>query len=354
MVERLIERLAECKRGTRRDWRSGRTTRSDAARIHGHCHQARAHRHGRMRASWVILALLPAIGAAAEGDGSSRYSEPPASEPGTQGPVGRPMEVARPKPRELPLDVNRSPTIWRLDLGYGQTSAGVHYKATATPDSPTLGGYATVSSSATASTTLPSGRMDIQRLEGVHPSSRGWASGFLWGFDLGLADFAAKTVNLPASDADTSSTSQNGTTFGSRQEIQTIVLSMPVGWAWDLTPRLSLETTGSIGLGVLHAKYTSGENLVYGKGAPLDLFSNDLFNVYGEIGAHARLGYRLMSGFELSLSAGYIYGMSLSGTTRDAVTYYQGGGNAQTGRYQETLSYRISGPTGSLGFGYSF
>jgi hypothetical protein len=307
-----------------------------------------------MRASWVLLALLPVACAGADNDGSSRYSEPPAAQPEGQGPVGRPVEVPTPKPREMPLDVDRSPTVWRVDLGYGQTRASVHYKATASPDSPTLGGYGTVSNSATATATMPSGRLDIERLDGVHPSSRGWASGFLWGFDLGIADFAAKTVSLPATDADTSSTSQNGSAFGSRQEIQTVVIGLPVGWAWDITPRLSFEATGSLKLGVLHAKYTSGENLVYGKGAPLDLFANDLFNLYGEVGAHARLAYRFASGFELSAAAGYIYGMSLSGTTKDAVTYYQGTGNPQTGQYKETVSYRISGPTGAVGFGYSF
>ncbi len=170
-----------------------------------------------------------------------------------------------------------------------------------------------------------------------------------------VANYARKSFTLPATDADTTATSANGTTFQSVSGVQTLAVGLPVGWSFDLGGHLALETVGVVHLGVLHTSYTSGENLVYGRGAPLDLFSNDLYDLYGDAEAKVRLAWRLESGLEFLASAGYFYGVSLSGTSRDAVTYYQGSANAQAGSYSEKVGYRLSGARAAASaLGYSF
>ena len=53
-------------------------------------------------------------------------------------------------------------------------------------------------------------------------------------------------------------------------------------------------------------------------------------------------------------NVGYVFGQSFKGTIKDAVTFYQGATNAQTGSYKEELTYKVSGPYLTVGMGYSF
>lgn len=308
-----------------------------------------------MRAPVVLLLLMPGWIQAAEG-GTSRYDDGQEATPAPAAPASAPRPTEEPPPpvEPPPLGVDASPQSWRLEVGYGVTREHLHYKATASPNSPTLPGYATTSSDATATAKAPSLRLDLSYLVGVQPGARRAGGGFLWGVDLELAQYAQETVTLPATDADTTVTSANGSSFACQSLVQTFAVGMPVGWTWGITPQLAFEAVAFAHVGILHGTYTSGENIVNGPDAPLGPFKNDLYNFYADAGVRARLDYRFVSGVELMASAGYLAGKSLTGKLSDAVTYSQGSANAQTGTYEERLSYRVDGGILSAGLGYDF
>jgi hypothetical protein len=297
----------------------------------------------------LAMALLPTLSWAADSSTTPprASSKKPAPSTAARRPAPAPAKKAAP-------GVDNSDTSWRLDLGYGFTSEGLKYEASSTPDSPTLAGYSAASNSASSSSSAGSIRVDVGPMYGVHPSSRGEDNGFIWGVDLAVASYKKVTFTLPATDADTTATSQNGTTFQSESTVQTYAVGLPMGWAWDLDPQWSIEGCGFVHLGILHAKYTSGENMVYGNNAPLPLFENDLYNLYYDLGAKVNLAYRFADGFETLGTLGYLFGRSFKGTLKDAVTFYQGAANAQSGSYKEQLTYRVNGPYLTLGVGYSF
>jgi hypothetical protein len=306
----------------------------------------------------LLLTLVPALSYAA--DASTTTKPKPKPKPKTTTTTAKPSVVRRPvattppPKRRAPLGVDRSDTSWRFDLGYGFTKEDLEYSASASADTPTLAGYGSASNSRSVSDSASSIRLDFGPMYGVHPSSRGEDNGLVWGVDLAIASYKKVSFTLPATDADTTGTSANGTTFQSDSTLQTFAVGAPVGWAWDIDPQWSVETCGFLHLGILHAKYTSGENVVYGKSAPLGLFQNDLYNLYYDLGAKANLAYRFTNGVEAIATVGYVFGQSFKGTIKDAVTFYQGAANAQTGSYKEELTYKVSGPYVTIGAGYSF
>jgi hypothetical protein len=299
----------------------------------------------------LLLILVPTLAVAADASGTSSTSSStrkPASTAAYRSPA------PTPRTDSVPIGVDRSDTAWRLDAGYGATRESLKYTATASPDSPTLAGYSSTSHSASSGASAGSVRIDVGPMYGVHPASRGESNGFLWGIDLAFASYKKVAFDLPATDADTTGTSANGTTFQSQSTLSTYAVGLPIGWAWDLDAQWSIETLGFFHLGILHAKYTSGENLVYGKGAPLPLFSNDLYNAYFDLGAKANLAYRFENGWEMLGTVGYLFGQSFKGTIKDAVTFYQGTLAAQTGSYKEELTYKVNGAFVTVGGGCHF
>lgn len=266
-------------------------------------------------------------------------------------PKAAPRKAAGPR---MAAGVNTSDTVWRLQLGYGFTHESLDYSADATPTAPIGAGYAAKSTSSSQSASASSLRLDIGPMYGVHPASRGQEYGFIWGIDLSANSYKKVSFTLPMTDADTTATSQNGQTFQSDSTLETVAVGPSAGVAWELSPQMSIETLGFLHLGILHASYTSGENNVYGRNAPLALFNNDLYNLYYDLGVKVDLAYRFVNGWEMMGTLGYIYGQSLKGTISDSVTFFQGAANAQTGTYQEQLQYKVSGPFFDLGVGYSF
>jgi len=189
--------------------------------------------------------------------------------------------------------------------------------------------------------------LDLTALHGL--PRRPGASGLVYGYELTLADDATSTVSLPVVDADQSASTRNGTSFTSALSLQTLGLGMPVGWAWQEGTRWSWTALGSAHLGLMHLRYTSGENEVYGRNAPLNLYANDLVALAGDVGARAGCSYQARSGVSLSAALGCRYGQSLSGRTDDQVVYYQGAADAQPGHYSERL--RIATVTAYLTLG---
>ncbi len=321
----------------------------------------------------LLLCVVPALACAAEtgGSGGTKTTSTPkkttttttSRRPATTAPAStRSTATSSRTPKAAPRSavarnapgVNTSDTVWRLQLGYGFTSENLTYSADATPDAAPLPGYAAKSTSSSQSASASSIRLDVGPMYGVHPASRGQEYGFLWGIDLGFSSYKKVGFTLPMTDADTTATTQNGRTFKSDSTLQTVAVGPSAGMAWEISPQLSVETLGFLHLGILHSSYTSGENNVYGKNAPLALFNNDLYNLYYDLGVKVDLAYRFINGWEMMGTLGYIYGQSLKGKISDSVTFYQGAANAQTGSYNEQLQYKITGPFLDLGVGYSF
>jgi hypothetical protein len=245
-----------------------------------------------------------------------------------------------------------SPWEWRLEGGLGFARETLHYTSAATVANSQTG-YASTSTATTASASTAVGALEVTvlRAAAAAPGSRG---GLLWGASLALADYGTRDVALPVADADVSASTRNGSSFTSRISLQSLALGMPLGWAWDYAPGWSLEGLASVHLGIMHVRYTSGENEVFGRNAPLGLYRDSLYNLYYDFGAQLHLAYHAQGGWAGGAGLGYRFGRSLAGSHSDQVVYYQGAANAQPGGYQERLSVTVSAAYLVLGCTHRF
>ncbi|MBA3708969.1 MAG: hypothetical protein H0W83_09150 [Planctomycetes bacterium] len=294
----------------------------------------------------------------------------PATKPATTKPTTRPATTTKKSTapaRSTAKPVSRKPrgpfesdTVLRFDLGYGITKEDIDYSATSSPDTVTTGSFESRSTSQSSSTSASSYRLDVGPMFGVHPASRGDDYGFIWGVDLSLAMYKKVGFDLPVADADVSATTQNGRTFKSDSTLQTFGIGPSAGISWDLSPAFAIEGLAFGHIGIMHAKYTSGENTVYGSTTTPSLFENDLYNLYYDLGIKVNGAYRFDSGWEAIGTLGYLFGQSFKGSISDSVRFYQGTNPpltpppSQTGSYKEQLAYKVSGPFITIGAGYSF
>ncbi|MBA2479805.1 MAG: hypothetical protein H0V44_04010 [Planctomycetes bacterium] len=326
----------------------------------------------------LVMSLAPTLAFAADSGTAPKprttttkptTTKPTTVKPTTTKPAAKPpvkaaaKPVVKPRPGAKPMARKRrgpfeSDTVLRLDLGYGATKADIEYTATSTPDTVVAGQFESRSTSKSASTSASSYRLGFGPMFGVHPASRGDDYGMIWGVDLALAMYQQASYDLPVADADVSGTTKNGTTFSSDTTLQTFGIGPSIGVSWDPTPAFAIETLLFGHIGILHAKYTSGENTVYGSTPTPSLFENDLYNLYYDLGLKVNGAYRFDNGWEMIGTLGYLFGQSFKGSISDSVRFYQGTSPptppSATGSYKEELAYKVTGPFIHVGVGYSF
>jgi len=312
------------------------------------------------RITWSLCLL--GLGAAANAADSASPS--PSLTPSTTAalaplPAAAPAVAMAPDPSRARMAAPSRPQAsppsdwsWRISLGAGLARERLHYAASAQPASPVPSGYDAASASASPSASCATAELAISALHGL--PRRAGASGLVYGYELTLTSYAPTRVALPVVDADQSSFTRNGTSFTSTLSLQAIGLGMPVGWAWQAGPRWSWNALGSAHLGLMHLRYTSGENEVDGRNAPLDLYANDLLSLAYDVGAQLGFSYQARPGWSVAADLGCRYGQSLSGRTDDQVVYYQGAANAQPGSYAERLRISTTAAYLMLGVGGSF
>jgi len=299
------------------------------------------------------LCLLGLGGAAGAADSASTGTATATSLPAPSAAVTPPTPAPGPTPdRPRTLASPPSAWSWHLTAGAGLAREHLHYAASAQPSSPVQTDYAGSQASAAPSISCATVEFAITALHGL--PRRAGTGGLVYGYELALASYATSTVTLPVADADQSAATRNGTSFDSALSLQTVGLGMPVGWAWQEGPRWSWTALAAAHLGLMHLRYTSGENEVDGRNAPLNLYRNDMVDLAYDIGARAGCSYQARPGWCLSADVSCRYGRSLSGHIDDQVSYYQGAANAQPGSYAERLRITTTAAYLTLGIGGRF
>ena len=300
---------------------------------------------------WFLPLLLVGLGGvagAADANALPAATSAAAALPAVAGGPAPPPPAAPAQPSAVPPSAWR----WRVTAGVGMARERLHYTASAHPSSPVQAGYAGSQASAAPDASCATAELMVTALHGL--SRRGPGDGLVYGYELTLAEDTAATMTLPVADADQSSFSRNGTSFTSSLSSQALAFGMPVGWAWQVGPRWSWTALGAAHVGLTHIHYTSGENEVYGRNAPLNLYANDLVNLSYDLGARAGCSYQAGRIWSLGAELGCRYGRSLSGSTTDQVVFYQGAANAQPGTFSERIRLTTEVAYLTLGIGGRF
>jgi hypothetical protein len=176
---------------------------------------------------------------------------------------------------------------WSLRIGAWFPTLRASFSASATPDAPTAG-FAAASASTSASGTGTGLRLDARWLR--EPAPTGPPSGYVWGGQIGVASASAET-DLVLADADTSTSSLQGTKFRSRIGLTAISAQLIGGWRWALGSERawSVQAHALAGAALVRESYGTRSGVVQGGSSDRTISDS---GIAPDLGAEVELTWR--------------------------------------------------------------